>query len=132
MLKNHLAFGYILLVGVPLLILAGVLRAGAHLAAPPAISGDWVVEHAPGPCAAPLGNVLHVQQTGADLVLTLAGPRATSLNGTLAGARLTAAGHGFRFEATVSGPPPHRSWKGQFFADGPCAPVEFRAAKSAR
>jgi hypothetical protein len=134
MFKNNLTLGYILLVGVPLLILVGTLRAGGSLVAPSAVSGEWTVERTGGNCAAPLGNTLSVQQVGTDLLISFGDPRKTTLAGTLEGGHISAAGHAFRMEATISGKPDHRSWQGQVSVDGSdsCAPVQFRATKSGK
>lgn len=131
MLKNHLTLGYILLVGVPLLILAGTLRAGARLAAPPAIAGEWIVERTGGNCADALGSTLSVYQTGSDLLLSFG---KAPLAGTLEGAHLSAAGRALRIEATVSGKPDRRQWQGQISGDGAgsCQPVQFLARRSGR
>jgi len=134
MFKNHLTLGYILLVGVPLLILATTLRGGARLAAPPAVAGEWAVQRAPGNCGAAMGSALGVQQVGTDLLITLADRPSVTLAGTLEGGHITASGHTYGLEATVSGKPEHRSWQGHFSAGGPdaCPPVEFQATKSKR
>src|ERR1039458_6214038 len=70
MFKDNLTFGYVLFVGIPLLILIGTLRAGAGLSAPPAVSGDWTVEPMPNKCAGSLADAnptsLSIYQTGAD------------------------------------------------------------------
>ena len=73
MSRNNLTFGYVLFVGIPLLILIGVLRAGADLSAPPAVAGEWAVEPMPDKCAGTLANAgphsLSIYQTGADLLV---------------------------------------------------------------
>lgn len=83
MVKNNFTFGYVLFVGVPLLILIGTLRAGADLSAPPAVSGDWTVEPAPNKCAESLANAsqpaLSIYQTGSNLLIAFNDPRKTTL-----------------------------------------------------
>jgi hypothetical protein len=83
---------YPLLVGVPALGVAGVLRAGARLQAPPAIGGAWSVEAAARPadtaCASRYAPAeLRVSQSGVHLTLTWG--KAT-LRGRIADGALTA------------------------------------------
>jgi hypothetical protein len=143
MSKNNLTFGYVLFVGIPLLILIGTLRAGADLSAPSAVSGDWTVEPAPNKCAEPLANAsqpaLSIYQTGSNLLIAFNDPRKTTLAGKLEDGSVTAVsatigGHALRLEAAVSGKPGHRSLQGRLSFDGSnaCAPVPFRAVKSGK
>ena len=143
MSKNNLTFGYVLFVGIPLLILIGTLRAGADLSAPSAVSGDWTVEPAPNKCAEPLANAsqpaLSIYQTGSNLLIAFNDPRKTTLAGKLEDGSVTAVsattgGHALRLEAAVSGEPGHRSLQGRLSFDGSnaCAPVPFRAVKSGK
>ena len=143
MSKNNLTFGYVLFVGIPLLILIGTLRAGADLSAPPAVSGDWTVEPAPNKCAGPLANAsqpaLSIYQTGSNLLIAFNDPRKTTLAGKLEDGSVTAVsattgGRALRLEAAVSGEPGHRSLQGRLSFDGSsaCAPVPFRAVKSGK
>jgi hypothetical protein len=143
MVKNNFTFGYVLFVGVPLLILIGTLRAGADLSAPPAVSGDWTVEPAPNKCAESLANAsqpaLSIYQTGSNLLIAFNDPRKTTLAGKLEDGSVTAVsattgGHALRLEAAVSGKPGHRSLQGRLSFDGSnaCASVPFRAVKSGK
>jgi len=143
MFKNNLTFGYVLFVGIPLLILIGTLRAGADLSALPAVSGDWTVEPAPNKCAGPLANAsqpaLSIYQTGSNLLIAFNDPRKTTLAGKLEDGSVTAVsattgGRALRLEAAVSGEPGHRSLQGRLSFDGSsaCAPVPFRAVKSGK
>ena len=143
MSKNNLTFGYVLFVGIPLLILIGTLRAGADLSAPSAVSGDWTVEPAPNKCAESLANAsqpaLSIYQTGSNLLIVFNDPRKTTLAGKLEDGSVTAVsatigGHALRLEAAVSGKPGHRSLQGRLSFDGSnaCAPVPFRAVKSGK
>jgi len=77
--NRRFVVAYILLVGLPLAGLAGVLKAGRHLAAPIAIDGSWKLEaeasHPASPCdqaiASLLSSNLIVSQSGRSLELTL-------------------------------------------------------------
>jgi hypothetical protein len=144
MFKNNLTFGYVLLVGIPLTILIGTLRAGAYLSAPPAVSGAWTVEPAPNKRAGPLADAnpptLNIYQTGADLLIAFNDPPQTTLAGHLANGRIAAAsstlgrGTALRLEAALTAKPGHRSMQGRLLFDGcaACAPVPFRATKSGK
>jgi hypothetical protein len=90
--KRKLVRDYILFVGVPLLALVGILRAGSHLTAPVALHGNWSVQADFGPwqgvpCGALLINsqplLLRIDQSGSDLTLTLNDPAKTALPATI-------------------------------------------------
>src|ERR1017187_5300234 len=87
MFKDNLTFGYVLFVGIPLLILIGTLRAGAGLSAPSAVSGDWIVETMPNKCAGSLADAnptsLSIYQTGVDLRISCNNKQKTPLAGHL-------------------------------------------------
>src|SRR5208337_142950 len=96
--KRKLVRDYSLFVGVPLLALVGILRAGKHLTAPVAVHGDWSVQADFGPwqgvpCGALLINSqplqLRIDQSGSDLTLTLNDPAKTALPATLDGLSLS-------------------------------------------
>ena len=96
--KRKLVADYVLFVGVPLLALVGILRAGNHLHAPVALHGDWSVQADFGPwqgvpCGALLINSqplqLRIDQSGSDLTLTLNDPAKTALPGTIDGFSLS-------------------------------------------
>jgi len=98
MKKSKLVRDYILFVGVPLLALVGILRAGSHLTAPVAVHGDWNVQADFGPwqgvpCGALLNNSqplqLRIDQSGSNLTLTLNDPQETALPGTIDGFSLS-------------------------------------------
>lgn len=140
MLKNHLALGYVLLVGIPLLILIGVLQAGAGLTAPPAVSGKWVLEPAAAACGEILGRgraTLNITQSGPALVMTFEDARKTTLTGTAETGRLSGfasaagCGNSIRLQADITGNPSRRSLRGQLIFDGcgACPQVAFRAGK---
>jgi hypothetical protein len=96
--RRKLVRDYILFVGVPLLALVGILRAGKHLTAPVAVHGDWSVQADFGPwrgvpCGALLINSqplrLRIDQSGGNLTLTLNDPARTALPGTIDGFSLS-------------------------------------------
>ena len=144
MFKNKLTFGYVLFVGIPLLILLGVFAAGADLSAPPAVSGDWIVEPVPNKCAGPLADAnpptLNIYQTGAHLLIAFNDARKTTLNGKLEGGRIAAVssttgyGTALRLNAALTGKPGHRLLQGQLSLDGSnlCDSVPFRATRSVK
>jgi hypothetical protein len=153
MLKNNLTLGYVLFVGIPLLILIGTLRAGGHVTALPTLSGEWIVQarETPPPdrCGGPLANAaqpaISVYQTGPDLLITFNDSRQTTLaarleNGRIAGTANRAAAPAncgsnaaIRFEAGLTGTAGRRSLLGQLSFDGcaSCAPVQFVATRPA-
>ena len=90
---------YILLVGLPLVALGGVLRAGRHLAAPISIDGTWKIETSANRAstqlcdqaiASLLNSSLVVSQSGKTLELTLYGTSKTTVAGELDGKDLRA------------------------------------------
>lgn len=98
MKKRKLVTDYIIFVGVPLLALVGILRAGSHITAPVALRGNWNVQadFAPWrgvPCGALLLNsqplLLAIDQSGSNLTLTLNDPARTALPATIAGYSLS-------------------------------------------
>jgi len=147
--KRKLVRDYILFVGIPLLALVGILRAGKHLSAPVAVHGNWSVQADFGPwqgvpCGALLINsqplLLRIDQSGSALTLTLNDPARTALPGTMDGFSLSttfSAGRGgtapaprpdagclgsqsLRIQATVIQHEKQRSLAGTFNLDG-CA-----------
>jgi hypothetical protein len=138
MIKNNLTSGYVLFVGIPLLILIGVLRAGSGLSAPPAVSGEWTVEPTTNKCAGPAA--VTISQTGADLIVTFNDPPKTTLAGRLESGQISAvsstagACRPLHLEAAIVGKPGRRSLEGRLSFDGcnTCAPVPFRAVKSGK
>jgi hypothetical protein len=103
--KGRLAAAYVFLVGLPLLGLLGVLRAGTHLTAPVEVRGNWTVEADFNswrgiPCGALLADaqqpLLNVAQSGKNLIVRLNNPEKTLLAGSIDGANLTATPPGER------------------------------------
>ena len=90
---------YLLLVGLPLLCLAGVLRAGRKLTAPTSVDGAWKFETdtarlASLPCgksvAAFQDAVVNISQSGKSLILTRSDVTRTPSSGTIEDTQLTA------------------------------------------
>jgi hypothetical protein len=98
MSKGKLVRDYVLFVGVPLIALVGILRAGKHLTAPVAVHGNWNVQAdfrpwQSVPCGALLINsqplLLRIDQSGSNLTLTLNDPARTALPATIDGYSLS-------------------------------------------
>ena len=96
--NRRFVVAYILLVGLPLVGLAGVLKTGRHLTAPISVDGTWKVEatasHASTPCdqaiASLLSSNLIVSQSGRSLELTLGEGNKIDFPGQLEGDNITA------------------------------------------
>ena len=145
--KRKLAAAYIFLVGVPLLALVAILRAGTHLTAPMALHGNWSVQadFSPWhgvPCEVLLANtpqpLLSINQSGRDLTVTLNDPEKPVVTGTIEGFTLSASpsngrketastfrsyagclGHqSLRLQATVNQHGKQRSLTGTFHLEG--------------
>ena len=156
--KRKLVRDYILFVGVPLLALVGILRAGKHLTAPVALHGDWSVQADFGPwqgvaCGVLLINSqplrLRIDQSGSNLTLTLNDPAKTALPATIdglslsttfsTGRRVTApapvagclGSQSLRIQAAVNQHEKQRSLAGTFRLDGcaSCPPITFSATR---
>jgi hypothetical protein len=151
--NRNFVIAYILLVGLPLVGLAGVLRSGRNLNAPFSVDGAWKIDagasHPSGaPCADFLSSVsnspLSISQSGTSLVVGLSGK--TTI-GTLAGKTIKAqfAGadntnptecrdRGLTLTATLDPLAEPRTLGGRLAVEGcaSCAPVEFRAVKQPR
>jgi hypothetical protein len=90
--NRNFVIAYVLLVGVPLLGLAGVLKAGHALTAPTSVDGAWALEtKASTLCGQTLQNpVLTISQSGKDLVVGFNNGLNAAGTGTLAGATMDA------------------------------------------
>jgi len=90
--NRNFIIAYILLVGLPLLGLAGVLKAGHTLSAPISVDGAWTLQTDTAMlCGQGLQNsVLTISQSGKDLVVGLEGGLKTTGTGTLTGATMDA------------------------------------------
>jgi hypothetical protein len=91
--NRNFVIAYVLLVGVPLLGLAGVLKAGHALTAPISVDGTWTLQTDTATlCGWTLQNpVLTISQSGRDLVVGLNNGLNAAGTGTLAGATMDAA-----------------------------------------
>ena len=118
------------MVGVPVLVLLGILQAGRSVPAPLSIGGDWTVEFDPAAhCASPPGSILHqaafnISQSGTEALITLNDGRATTLEATVNGRMLTAGS----FTAAIAGTQAERTMDGRGDFAG-CAPVAFHAGR---
>ena len=155
--SSNFVVAYILLVGLPLLGLAGVLRTGRSLTAPSSVDGVWKFEAdansvSPQGCAkiaSPLANASAViSQSGKSLVLTFNGPSKIVASGSIEGKSLTAAinpapdtsgavcsgGQIVSFTATVDPKSEPRALAGVLTMNGcsSCAPIPFHALRQAR
>lgn len=154
--RRALILTYVALVGIPLLALLGVLRAGAHLTPPMSITGPWSMDadlNSPPntPCGALLKIVrqpaFEIGQSGRVLTLTLNNGQRTALAGTLDGATLVAASSGktrttgessecvdsqqIRIAATIEREGEPRSMRGTVSLSNcaGCQPIAFRAVR---
>jgi hypothetical protein len=147
MYKWKIFSAYFLFVGLPLLALVGILRAGSHLTPPLAVRGDWSVladfsnwRHAP--CEAYLTNLfepsLKITQSDKDVWIELSSTEKVIMVGTINASTLVAAsldapaktqlmfmpGAGcpnpksIRLQAEVKGQAKQRSLTGTFTLDG--------------
>lgn len=89
---------YFFLVGVPLLALVGILRAGRALTPPKSVGGAWLVKAdftslQDPKCRDLLLGVkqpfINISQSGPDLVFTLNNPEKTTIQGNIRGSSLT-------------------------------------------
>jgi hypothetical protein len=99
--KRNLVITYVCLVGLPLLCLIGVLRAGQRLVAPVSVSGAWTMDVnldsiANAPCRELLSNLkppnFSISQSGKSLVIGLNNPQKTVLAGSIEGTAITIGG----------------------------------------
>lgn len=96
--RRNFIVAYIVLVGIPLLGLAGVLKVGRKLSAPVSVGGTWKVEAdanriLPGPCGeaiAASGESLTILQSGTNLVVSLDGSASAQGHGWIEGNTLRA------------------------------------------
>ena len=151
--NRNFIIAYILLVGLPLLGLAGVLKSGRSLNAPFSVDGAWKMDAgAAHPSAAPCGDFLSsvsnspvsISQSGTSLVIGLGGKTTTgSLNGKTIKAQFAGANspnptdcsdRSLALTATLDPLTEPRTLSGRLSVEGcaSCAPVEFRAVKQPR
>ncbi len=156
MSSRKLILSYICLVGIPLLGLIGIVRAGQRLQAPISVGGIWNVEAdfsplSGKPCGDALGSgkqpLLSISQSGDRVLLTLNNPQATALAGTIHGSALAAgnedagdpvggqctAAQAIGVSAAVTEDGEERALTGVFklISCPECAPVSFHATRQA-
>jgi Kef-type K+ transport system membrane component KefB len=158
MSKRNLIFTYLGLVGIPLLALVGILRAGANLNPPISVAGPWNVDAdfssftSSSPCRTLLSSVgqhaFEISQSGRQLTLTFNDPQKTSLVGELDGSNLSASlaepaaqtngessscadSQRLRIAATIDGAGDSRSMKGAINLSNcsDCSPIAFHALR---
>jgi hypothetical protein len=89
--RASMAVAYVLMVGLPLLSLPAMIRAGKHLPAPPAIAGDWRFDFAASDssigCPWPRVQSARVEitQTGEQAALVFKDASGATLNASLHG-----------------------------------------------
>jgi hypothetical protein len=154
--NRNFVFAYILLVGLPLLGLAGVLRTGRSLTAPISVDGTWKIEADAGriatqPCAqyASVFSSFMISQSGKSFVLTLNDAAKTVASGALDGKSLKASvvpaqesagksgcsgDQSLTLTAAVDPATEPRSMNGTVSVTGcaSCAPVGFHAVRQPR
>ena len=156
MVTRRLMVAYVLLVGLPLVLLLTILRAGSHLKAPLSVSGAWTVTADLTPiagtrCKEMLENIrqpfINVSQSGTKLIFNLNDNAGTAIPGAIQDATLTMAQdsalsstdgcgdpRGIYLNAKVENQGPERTMTGVLGFRGcdACAPVSFRAVRKAR
>jgi hypothetical protein len=153
--SRNFVVAYILLVGLPLLGLAGVLRSGRSLTAPISVDGVWKIETDAGrttalSCDKPASafSSVVISQSGKSLVLTFNNASKTVSSGVLEGKSLRASGVPVRdlssngcgdnqpltVTATVDPITEPRSMTGVLSVDAcpSCVPVKFHAVRQPR
>src|SRR5208282_2259036 len=97
--KIRVLVTYLGLVGVPLLVLLVILRAGLHLPATASVGGPWDVDAnfsslADKPCGSLVSSLqrpaLNITQSGRELTVILNNSQKTTLAGALSGSKLIA------------------------------------------
>lgn len=146
---RNFVVAYIILVGLPLLALAAVLRSGRNLSAPISVDGTWKIEDsglaASQPCVLSTGpNVaLQISQSGKSLIVSYGNAKTADpgrIDGTgvkavlISDAKDCGPDHSLTLTATVNPQSDPRSLTGTIVASGcsACAPAEFRAVRLPR
>lgn len=156
MFSQKLVLEYVFLVGLPLVGLLGILRAGQHLTPPISVAGAWNVDADLSALAsAGYGQLLTgarqpfltISQSGTSLVFSLNNPQRTTLSGTIHDTTLTIGPeHSEGFEGTGGhcGDPRAIYLKAVVYKQGgqrvltgilgirsceKCVPVSFRAVR---
>ena len=155
--NRQFVVAYILLVGIPLLGLAAVLKSGRTIAAPVSVDGVWKMETpASFASALPCGNSLAllsngpivISQSGKTLLLTLSRGSKATVPGAIEGSVIRASiapgnisseggcdgDRTFNLTATLDLKSDPRTMSGTLTMEGcsSCMPIEFRAARQPR
>ena len=95
--NRNFVLAYVLLVALPLFGLAGVLRAGRHLAAPVSVAGVWKITNpdqlAANACAKNLATpnaTFTISQSGRMFTLSVPNPGSPASSGTIDGTAINA------------------------------------------
>jgi hypothetical protein len=152
MSKRKLMIAYVCLVGIPLLVLIGIVHEGQRLSAPASVGGNWNVDGdftawAGKPCGDLLTAAgrpaLSISQSGSVLSISLGDPQAAPLAGTIQGRTLSAGAEdppssgnascsaAIRVDATAERDGEQRTLTGTLRLNtcASCAPVAFRAVR---
>jgi hypothetical protein len=156
MVTRRLVVAYVLLVGLPLILLLSILRTGSHLKAPLSVGGAWTVTADLTPiadtrCKELLENIrqpfINVSQSGTKLIFNLNDRAGTAIPGEIQDATLTMAQdnalsftagckdpQSIYLKAKVENQGPERTMTGILGFNGcaTCAPVSFRAVRKDR
>jgi hypothetical protein len=122
------------MVGVPVLGLLGILRAGRSIQAPLSVAGEWAIEADPtANCANPPGSLQRqlawtISQSGTQATITLHDGYGTRLDAGIDGPTLTAGSPGGTVAARITGGVEGRRMEGKITLPG-CAPVAFHAVR---
>ncbi len=154
--SRNFVVAYVLLVGLPLLGLAGVLRTGRTLVAPISVDGVWKIEAdtsrlAGQPCAKTVSSLSNtsvvISQSGKSLALSFNNASKTTASGTIDGKSVKASvdlardasdnGCGdqpLAMTATIDPKSEPKSLSGALSLNAcpSCVPVEFHALKQPR
>jgi len=149
-MRYRIGLAYLLLVGLPVILMVGTLRVGRRIAAPFSIGGSWAVTLDPvaqlDGCAGWRPDrrelIAEVSQSGTSVAITLNDSRKTVLNSTLSYRRIIGSSAPVRIagcqdmrlviDANVASEVMGRSLAGRFLlADCPgCGSIPFRASRS--
>jgi hypothetical protein len=129
MFKRNMILAYGTLVGLPLLVLIGVLQRGRGLTAPVAVAGAWVIQSDAARTLCKC-SAMTIAQSGPKLIITLDDAQRTSLTGEVDQQRIVAAApqRAVRLDSTVAGTVAQREMDGEFSIEGMRSP--FRAVRA--
>jgi len=149
--NRRFIIAYVFLVGLPLVCLAGVLKAGRHITAPISVDGTWKVEANARPAAdtcslavsSLLSSNLTISQSGRSLILTFNGGSKTPFAGSLEGKEVNASlgpvsgcanEQAATLRASVDPASEPKALMGSlsFAGCASCSPMEFRAIRQPR